>query len=563
MLHTPAASPDAFDEFDLPEELMTPESPIFRKRPNDDTPPRGKTNQELSAEVEKLRDDLIQQNIRVEFLKKGNHELQAKWVQAKQDVEQLKPLQEENDDLFEENKKLKEKLDGLRDYEDQLDDLKTEMDMLWSENRTVKDANITLKNEVLNLSKVNDEAVVTMADQQGALDEAVEMITNLESEKLYLKEEVDDLKARVAAIESKQVGGSANHPQRVCIIDESRPVTAYDDSDYFSQPATPRAELDRDSFSVRSNRSTGTSVQSKRFIEMSKERTQSTHNLSKRMSEASLRAASLVFSTQPPEVPQIPKEFTPQAVDKHFRQRRYLQELGVEHHIAIAGSQLRRPATAAPQVQTHQPSGLRSLHRPDQLQRSSTQRPSSSHTPSSSQSTKTRPRYYSVVDVSPEPPPRMSSRHAHTISDDRLRPQLSDGTIESTTTTSALVGSEQEQVLINWISSAPRSSMISILTEPAIDRLDRERWWKDTENVKPLKTRATMRELREDFSDDGNSKTSFAARVDGMKSSSTTPAVEKTEKDFLFNPSENEEQFMKKTMTKLKGSIRRRYTELD
>lgn len=539
-----------------------PESPIRRRRPNekDDTPPRGKTNLELSVEVEKLRDELIKQNIRVELLKKNNHELQAKWVQAKEETEQLKPLEEENYELRMENRKLSEKLDGLQDYQEQLDDMSNELDKLWLGRKAVEDANAVLKDEVLSLTKVNDEAVANMQDQQGAFDEAVEMITNLESEKLVLKEEVDDLKARVAAIESRQVNGSAGYPQRIYSIDEARPTTSHDDSDYYSQPATPRADLDRDAMSIRS----GTSVRSRRFIELTKERRRSTYNLSKRMSDASLKASSVISTVQEPEIPHILEGFaqvTPQIVDERFRERRYRQEPGIEQLVARSGAELRRPATVAP-VQTAQPSGLRSLYRPDRLQRSNTSRPSSSHTPSSSTSSKVRTRTHSVVDLSPVPPPRISSRHAHTISDDRLRTQPSDSTLESQTTRTLIgsEGQEQEQVLTTWTLANPRSSTVSLLTSPRIDRPDKERWWKDTENVRPLRTRATTRTLRTELlsdEEDSGSRT-FAARAEGIRTNPTTPASEMPEQDFLFNPRESEDQFMKKTITKLKGSLRRR-----
>ncbi|KZM28154.1 uncharacterized protein EKO05_0005818 [Ascochyta rabiei] len=565
-LQTPATSPDAFDEYDLPEELMTPESPIHRRRPNekDNTPPRGKTNLELSAEVEKLKDELIKQNIRVELLKKNNHELQNKWVQAKEETELLSVLREENRELAEENKLLAEKLEGLKEYEDQLDDLSSEVDTLWYERKEVEQANATLREEVLNLARVNNEAVANMQDQQGAFEEAVEMITNLESEKLHLKEEVSNLKKRVIAIESRQLDGSAKYPQRVCSIDEGRPTTSYDDSDYYSQPATPRADVDRDALSVRS----GTSVQSKRFIEMSKERTRSARNLSKRMSDASLRATSVMSTVQLPEVPYLPQEFarvTPQLVDERFRERRYRQGPGVEQHVARSGADLRRPATVAP-VQIHQPSGLRSLYRPDPLQRSNTSRPSSSHTPTASSSPEPRSRTQSLVDPFPAPPPRMSSRHAHTTSDDYLRLQASGSMLGAATMTGIVMESgaqdeEQEQVLTTWTSIHPRSSTKSLLTaSPLLDGPDRERWWKDTEKVRPLRTRATTRTLKGDFSLDegGSASRTFAARAEGIRTNPATPAGEKPGMDFLFNPNENEEQFMKKTMTKVKGSIRRR-----
>jgi hypothetical protein len=82
--------------------------------------------------------------------------------------------------------------------------------------------------------------------------------------------------------------------------------------------------------------------------------------------------------------------------------------------------------------------------------------------------------------------------------------------------------------------------------------------------VRPLRSRATTRTLREDFNpDDGGLGSPFADRIDETQMSPTTPAAEQPQRDFLFNPKENEDQFMKKTISKLRGSIRRRYTETD
>lgn len=105
-------------------------------------------------------------------------------------------------------------------------------------------------------------------------------------------------------------------------------------------------------------------------------------------------------------------------------------------------------------------------------------------------------------------------------------------------------------------------------TSPRVDLVDRERWWKDTEHVKPLlRTRATTKTLRADFrSDDGDLESeTFAVRAGGVRTTPTTPAAENPpEKDFLFNPRESEEDFMQKAKDigrKLRGSIRRRHNE--
>ena len=544
-IQTPT-TPDEFDQFELPEDIMTPESPIRRRRHHDnmDALPRGKTNQELSAEVEKLREELIKQNIRVELLNKSNHDLQAKWVSAKEEVDQLKPLEEENYDLRTDNKRLTEKLAGVQHDIDHIDEMHDRIDELYAGLEAAKEANDALKIEVTNLTSLHKEAVTTVQKTEEALEEGVGMIASLEEEKevLYkqadglkiesfrLKKEVEDLRSRVAAIESQQVDG-CNYPQRIHSIDENAPATSHDDSDYYSQPATPRADKDRDTHSIR----TLSSARSKQYIEMTREQTRSARSLSKRLSDASLRAASVVSAIQRPAVPDIPEVYsqvTPRIVDARFRERRYLQEPGVEQFVARSGAEMRRPATVTP-VQTRQPSG---------------RRPSI-------------PAQSSADEVVLPAPPRISSRRAHTTSGDGVLLQSSDRTVER----HAFGGKDkpkQEQVPTTRTSAHPHTSTVSMLTSPRID-IDQDRWWKDTQKVRPLQARTTQRQLSAAFASEqgASGSATFAARMGGGVSFSgpTTPVAEKPEQDFLFNPKESEEQFAKKVFSKLRGSVRRRH----
>ncbi|KAJ4989444.1 hypothetical protein SVAN01_04979 [Stagonosporopsis vannaccii] len=554
--HTPAATPDAFDEFDLPEELLTPESPIRKRRPHEkDTPPRGKTNQELSTEVEKLRDELFKQNLRVELLNNSNHKLQEKWLKAKEEADQLKPLEEENYELRAGNKKLTEKLAAIQDVIDRIDEMNDELDKLYHGKKAAEEMNEVLKEEVVNLTNVNKEAVANMQETEEALNEAVEMITSLEGEKTQLRNEVDDLKQRVATIESKQVDGSG-YPQRVHSIDEHRPTTSYDDSDYYSQPATPRRDIEKDTQSIRS----------KQFIELTKERTRSARSLSKRMSDASLKAAGLIFTGPIPQIPLIPEHYAqviPRTVDERSREQRYHRGPGVEQCIGISRADVRRPTTGTP-TQTHESFGLHCLCRPDQPARPGISRPVTSCVPSGNNSSRPQTRTHSVVEHCPAPPPRTTSRHARTTSDDLLRTRSSSESADSHAASGTLVGSEdkeqrQEQVLAAWNTTNPRTSTVSLLTSPRIDRPDKERWWKDTENVRPLRTRETTGALRRRFSfgEDSSGSRTFAARAGEIRTNPTTPATERPNQDFLFNPREDEEQFMRKAITRLKGSMRR------
>ena len=542
-IQTPT-TPDEFDQFELPEDIMTPESPIRRRRHHDkiDTVPRGKTNQELSAEVEKLREELIKQNIRVELLNKSNHDLHAKWVSAKEEVDQLKPLEEENYDLRTDNKRLTEKLAAVQHDIDHIDEMHDRIDELYAGLEAAEEANDALKIEVTNLTSLHKEAVTTVQKTEEALVEGVGMIDSLEEEKeiLYkqvdglktesfrLKKEVEDMRTRVAAIESQQVDG-CNYPQRIHSIDENAPATSHDDSDYYSQPATPRADKDRDAHSIR----TLNSARSRQFIEMTKERTRSARSLSKRLSDASLRAASVVSAIQRPAVSDIPEVYspiTPRIVDARFRERRYRREADVQQFVARSDAEIRRPATVTP-VQTRQSSGRRPSI-PTQ----------------------------SAEEIVLPAPPRMSSRRAHTTSGDGVLLQSSDGTVER-----HVFGgkdtTKQEQVPSTWTSAHPRTSTVSKLTSPRID-IDQDRWWKDTQKVRPLQTRATQRQLSAGFASaqGASGSATFAARMGAVSSSGpSTPVAEKPEQDFLFNPKENEDQFAKKVFSKLRGSIRRRH----
>jgi hypothetical protein len=526
---------------------MTPESPIRRRRHHDknDMLPRGKTNQELSAEVEKLREELIKQNIRVELLNKSNHDLQAKWVSAKEEVDQLKPLEEENYDLRMDNRRLTEKLAGVQHDMDHIDEMHDQLEELYAGLKAAEEANDALKIEVTNLTGLHKEAVTTVQKTEEGLNESVGIITNLEQEKeaLYkqvdglkiesfrLKKEVEDLRTRVAAIESQQVDG-CNYPQRIHSIDENAPATSHDDSDYYSQPATPRADKDRDAHSIR----TLNSARSKQFIEMTKERTRSARSLSKRLSDASLRAASVVSAIQRPAVPDIPEVYspvTPRVVDARFRERRYRREADVQQFVARSDVEIRRPATVTP-VQTRQFSGRRPSI-PTQ----------------------------SAEEIVLPAPPRMSSRRAHTTSGDGVLLQSSDGTVER----HAFGGQDkpkQEQVPSTRTSAHPRTSTVSKLTPPRID-IDQDRWWKDTQKVRPLQARATQRQLSAGFASaqGASGSATFAARMGSVSVSSSpgpsTPVAEKPEQDFLFNLKESEEQFAKKVFSKLRGSIRRRH----
>ncbi|KAH7083296.1 hypothetical protein BKA63DRAFT_540198 [Paraphoma chrysanthemicola] len=293
---TSKTSPDIFAEFALSEAQTTPVSPIRRRRPSDAGMPRSKTNRELTVEIEKLKDVLMTSNMRVELLKKNNSDLQHELTKVKERVEELEPLEEENNELKDENNYLR-----LR-----VQDMEEEM-------ARVKDDNDALRKSNEEMLSINVECSSHWEDQEYAVQEAADTIIALETEKVALASEVKNLKRRVVALEDESsrastlVHGSTRCPSRVYSIDESRPSTSHFDSDYYSQPDSPQIKDSRESVV-----SVTPSERSKKFLDSTQERRRSARDLAKRMSAASLKALRIRSPSPTPEVPQIPAMFQQQ-----------------------------------------------------------------------------------------------------------------------------------------------------------------------------------------------------------------------------------------------------------
>jgi hypothetical protein len=462
-LLTPRTSPDIFDKFALTEEQTTPVSPIRRNRPGETALPASKTNRELTTEIERLKDNLMTSKMRVELLKKNNHELQMDLTKAKEDAEQLEILEEENATLSNENHLMKVKLDR---YEDEL--------------LRLRDTNQDLREANEALVTTNNESVQQFDTQDAAFTEAIEIIATLEEEKEALKQELQEIKVRVSAIETSnnprsQVDGNPSYPTRICSIDETCPSTTHFDSDYYSQPASPRGDTDK--ISIRSNHSMSTSMRSRRFRELSLQHRQSAQDLTTRMSQASLRATSLRSSVLQVDVTQ-PEH-------KQADPRRPENTVSLAKHRRRDPSSLEdRAATVTPQLKVPRPSGLRAMYNPSEAtgrRQLQTRCSSLNHDLSPSNSTRTRSRRSSTHRDSLPAPPRTSSKHAYTGSLDQHATQHSHSSIgmDFSPTSETLVNAELS--MSEWASPALGSVVSDLTSVP--DPRDKDRWWKSVERL--------------------------------------------------------------------------------
>jgi hypothetical protein len=580
---TPRTSPDLFAEFALSEEQTAPVSPIRRRRPSEGGPPRSKTARELTNEVEKLKDNLMTSNMRVELLKKNNSELQHSVARLKEQVEELEPLEEENNDLQNENNRLKLKMQ----------DMDVAMACLRDDNNGLRKCNE-------DMLAINEECASHWEDQESAVQEAADTIVALETEKAALAAEVQHLKKRMTALEVESsaasilVGGSPRYPMRVHSIDESRPDTSHFDSDYFSQPDSPRLRTSRESII-----SINPSERSKKFLEKSDMRKRSVRDLAKRMSAASLKALRVRSPSPTPKVPPIPPVYQqpmPQAVEQVVRtpKRRFPQQPLLD---ALEISPI-RPESGTSYASTSQSDGLRGMYHPS----GST---SSSHDTPPTNIARPSRRNPSGAEVLPRVPSRDSSRQAHTSSSgDHLSQRSSYHARQRRRSNSDSPPHTAQPAPEEWAPMPPppvlaRVSLISEvdLTSEVDPQENTERWWRSVDRLtqpqsqqQPAPTPQQHRTQQPPHATDttpqqrapnpahfppshvdiinvaGSSSSKPSARFpraeDELRRNRTQPSTPAAsaglpfERDFFFNGSEDEEMFMRKARASM-GTARR------
>lgn len=451
-----------------------------------------RTQRELQTETEQLKDALFNLNLKLELLKKQNNELKDQVDEANSRIEELEPFEEKNLDLQEQNDRLRLTMQHM------------------------EEENIRMQEENRAILQIQDESVRNMDKQHVALDEAAEIIFGLESSKAEVMEENAKLKEQIASLQAQasenQVDGTAKekYPARVYSIDESRPSTSHFDSDYYSQPASPQVKASKESLRPR----TSYSERTRHFLELHHEGIRSTQDLKKRLSDASMRT-SVRQPSPVPEVPQIPSTYqqeaqSPEAKGIRRITKRY-RDMKLPKVNTAAASAANPPS--APQTPTGQTEGLRGLFR-DVISRDSMARRSSSGStksildvkPPSSPHSILSPRRFQV-------PPRHSSNHSRNASADNIPKHGSKP-------------DQEQQVEAGWAESHPRSSVLS--DDLNLDIRRKDQWWRSVERLT-------------------QSKTMSPALRPGSRSSNSPLAPPYNEQDFLFNPREDEDQFLRRT----------------
>lgn len=464
-------------------------TPVRRpRRPSEGALPRMRNQRELQTENESLRNVQMDLKLRLEALGDQHNKLQDEADAYKERIKELEP------------------------YADQVADLRDANNTLSLKIQTMDDELADLRENNQELTNISEETVAEIERRQEALEEAAGLILGLEMEKAAASEEIKQLKAQVAKAQTDArldtgalltANEQTDYATRVHPIETSRPSTSYNDSDYYSMPASPHGKSSQESMIFVSDRA-------KKFINMKKETQRSTKDLSRRLSDASLKSQKKK-TEHVPQVPQIPEAYrqTPVASEPHRTPRR-VGSLRTTVSPALAYDPYAVPPSgSAPHTPTsglrvHVQNGLSldtSRHARPHSQRSSTTSSPLAH--KSKQSTK-RPE-------APVTPARHSSRSAHTsYSAEQLRTQYkpeeqSDAGTETTWEVPSSVASDDRTTELLADYRGPWYNQISA-------------WG-----------------------------TSNRADASGTGTRNGQRAGSYTEANFLFNPAEDEDAFAEKT----------------
>ncbi|ORY13087.1 hypothetical protein BCR34DRAFT_600204 [Clohesyomyces aquaticus] len=477
------------------EEEVPKATPIRRsRRPSEVALPRGQTYRDVQANDDKREKQVWDLSMKLQLLRDQNNELKGKVEAYEKRIQELEHLEQENLDLREDCDRLQLELQ--------------DMDVLEDENKELKDQN----EEIL---KIQEETVSEMTKLQSGMEEAADLIFRLDAENTELKKENQELKIQAEHVRTNPDESTyystdndssppRNYPQRVYSVDESRPSTSNFDSDYYSQPASPQV-LPRKA-------SKKFSEHAKKFQELNQTGQYALEGLKKRASEVSMTSRRRSVSP-PPKMPEIPesilKASEPKTTKRLTKQNRSQGSQPAPIKTVLEKSSRPSTGSSAPRTPTTFPTaqgGLRELYHIGQPER---RRPSSS----SHQSHPTafhRPNSRTPDNKTPTalyPPPRHSSRFAHTSSsEEKLR--------------SGQPLTESDDI------PAPSSVMSEDLTTEVDPR---EQWWKKDKRLENPGARNLFGAppLTRSLTDRG--------RPDAYGS------------NFLFNPTESEDEFIRKT----------------
>ncbi|KAF2678285.1 hypothetical protein K458DRAFT_140062 [Lentithecium fluviatile CBS 122367] len=494
-------------------------TPIRRsRRPSDGGIPRMRTQRELQVETDKMKEVIFSLNMKLELIRKQNNDLKDQVEEANKRIEELEDAEEENHELREKNERLTLKL------------------------QNVTEEAVELRDQNFAILKIQEETVANMEKEHSAVEEATEIIIQLEEEKRVLAEENARLKDQLEESQTTSSGayhtavdGTTNkYPSRVYSIDESRPSTSHFDSDYYSQPASPHV---KSKSSKESLANIALSDRAKNFLSLKKDGHKSIQDLKKRMSDASLKSVRPVGSV--PEVPPIPESYQgppqsqPQEQSKKPASRtpRRSKPFNQLSPAPVGQEGSRQTTNAAPRTPTGPNEGLRGMYREcltlDTSSYDSQPAPSYNNSPLSTRAS--RP---SCPAERPTPPDRHSSRHAtHSSS----REQLQNLAKAQFSSESQL---EAETEASEWAEIPPPPSIISDLTTE-LDHDTKDKWWKDVARVQHGAAKG----------DYALSLAMGGARVAAPRAGMAGPYMQQ---DFFFNGGESEEDFVRRAQGYMK-----------
>ena len=468
-------------------------TPVRRsRRPSEGPTPRMRTQRELQAENDGLKNAQMDLKIRLEALQSQHNKLLDQAEEDRARIQELESYEEEVFDLRDTNAK---HVSTVRDMEDELTELRSQNE------------------EIL---KISEDTVAEIENKEEALQEAAEIILGLEKDKADLLEEIERLKETQRTKSQAAAGYDTNafaavhenlkYPADLTSVDDSRPSTGYHDSDYYSMPASPRETRSPESMIFVSERA-------KKFINLKKEAQQSIKDLSRRLSNASLKQDKKK-NDPVPKVPQIPEAFKrqPASADSlRTPKRSEPPRVSLSPALSYDPYAMVPDRSSSPQTSS---SGLRhQLQKGLSLDTSHYQPASRLSSSTSTPTSNKRSKQSLRSSDAPTAPTRHSSRAAMAAySAEQLKSEAA-----SQLETHSEAGTET-----TW--EVP-SSAVSEAATTEVDANYRGPWYNQ-------------------ISSWGTMGRSF---MPGQGKKPAQRATSYTEKNFLFNPTENEDDFVEKT----------------
>ncbi|KAF1952445.1 hypothetical protein CC80DRAFT_174196 [Byssothecium circinans] len=534
------------------------------RRPSEGVLQRMPTTREQQAAAERTKEVLFSLNMKLELICQQNNELKDQMDEANKRIAELENFEDETFELRDMNRSLELKMQNVLE----------EMDELRERNR-----------EIL---EIQDESVANMEKQNTALEEAAEIILRLEKEKDDLTQENASLSGQVKSLQRPSTDGmnhtdndgtgNNKHPSRVYSIDESRPSTSHYGSDYYSQPASPHVKNSKESLAHGKDSKDSLpplvtiSDRARNFLTLNRESKKSIQDLKKRFSDASmkhLRPTSIV-----PDVPQIPELQDKGKVPASDPAPVPAQVPARTPRRATPAVQI-SPAMIGRSVTPRTPTdGLRGMFLSNMTLEDSgrSSRPSTGYAQSPLESKKFRSsrssdRSTQLNEPRTQAPPRPSNRRVQTSSShEQLQPppqqqrrpsQPINHQHNPSICSDPETDTQSQTDASEWDTHAPSPSVVSdILTEPDADY--RARWFRtvDKLNVNAGPNIGT---------DTGFARSSAAAPRASGRAQGVGVGVGRSgisgrsasaggfgfgslgqEQNFLFNPAEDEDEFMEK-----------------